>query len=92
VTPTHSPTKAPEVTPTYEVEEDGSVKFTITKGMTSEKLSSSLEKLGIVDDWKDLNTYIVKHGYALKIQIGTFTLKPGMSNDEICRIVTGRKH
>ncbi len=60
--------------------------------MTSEKLSSSLEKLGIVDDWKALNTYIVRHGYALKIQIGTFTLKPGMSHEEITRIVTGRKH
>ena len=93
-TPTLVPTLSPTGTPTPIVEineETGEVKFTITKGMTSEKLSSNLEKLGIVDDWKELNTYIIRHGYAFKIQIGTFTFKPGMSYDEITRIVTGRK-
>ena len=91
-TSTPTPTTAPDATPIYEKNDDGSVRFTVTKGMTSEKLASSLEKLGIVDDWKALNNYIVRHGYALKIQIGTFTLKPGMSYDEITKIVTGRKN
>ncbi len=59
--------------------------------MTSEKVSSSLEKLGIVDDWKALNNYIVKNGYAYRIQIGTFTLRPGMSYAEIVSVIASKK-
>ena len=58
--------------------------------MTSEQVSSELEKLGIVEDWKDLNNYIVRNGYAFKIQFGTFKLKAGMSYREIVRIITAR--
>ncbi|MCR5685767.1 MAG: hypothetical protein K6G81_10180 [Lachnospiraceae bacterium] len=49
-----------------------------------------MEKLGVVDDWKKLNNYIVRNGYALRIQIGTFTFEKGMSYSEVTRIVTGR--
>jgi len=70
--------------------ETGKVKFTVTRGMTSEQFASNMEKLGIVDDWKQLNNYIVRNGYALRIQIGTFTFEPGMSYSEVTRIVTGR--
>ena len=91
LTPVPTVTPTPGPTPIAEINEDGSIKVTITKGMTSEKFSSNLEKLGIVDDWKALNNYIVRNGYALRIQIGTFTLKKGMSYAQIVSIVASKK-
>ena len=58
--------------------------------MTSEEVSSELQNLGIVEDWKALNSYIIRNGYAFKIQFGTFKLKPGMSYREITKIITAR--
>ncbi len=88
---TLTPTSTPTPPPVAEVDErTGKVRFTVTRGMTSEQFSSYMEKLGVVDDWKKLNNYIVRNGYALRIQIGTFTFEKGMSYSEVTRIVTGR--
>ena len=85
------PTKAPTPTPKVVVDEDtGKVTFTITNGMTSETFSKGMEDNGIVDDWKALNNYISKNGYAKKMQVGTFTFTPGMSYYEICKKIMGK--
>jgi len=74
------------------VDSTGTLKFTITKGMTSETFSKALEKYGIIDDWQGLNSYIGRHGYSEKIQVGTFTFTKGMSYDAICKKVMGKNY
>lgn len=96
-TPTPSPTPTPTAgpstpTPTPYVDSTGTLKFTITKGMTSETFAKALERYGIIDDWKALNSYIGRHGYSEKIQIGTFTFTKGMSYDAICKKVMGKNY
>jgi cell division protein YceG involved in septum cleavage len=60
--------------------------------MTSETFAKALERYGIIDDWQALNSYIGRHGYSEKIQIGTFTFTKGMSYDAICRKVMGKNY
>ena len=91
--PTPTPTAGPSTpTPTPYVDSTGTLKFTITKGMTSETFAKALERYGIIDDWQALNSYIGRHGYSEKIQIGTFTFTKGMSYDAICRKVMGKNY
>ena len=87
--PTPTPTKAPTPTPVVKVDEDGVIRITIAKGMTSEKISKLLEDNGIVDDWKELNKYIGRNGYSEKIQVGTFKFTKNMSYREVCRTICG---
>lgn len=87
--PTPTPTKAPTPTPVVKVDEDGVIRITIAKGMTSEKISKLLEDNGVVDDWKELNKYIGRNGYSEKIQVGTFKFTKNMSYREVCRTICG---
>lgn len=87
--PSPNPTKAPTPTPVVKVDEDGIIRITIAKGMTSEKISKLLEDNGVVDDWKELNKYIGRNGYSEKIQVGTFKFTKNMSYREVCRTICG---
>lgn len=96
-TPTQAPTATPtpkpttEPTPTVMVDDTtGTIKLTITKGMTSEKISKALEDYGVVDSWTELNSYISKNGYAAKIQVGTFTFAKDMSYRDVCKVICGK--
>lgn len=93
--PTDVPTQAPTATPaapTPVSTADGTAvvtaKINITEGMTSERFSKLAQDKGIVKSWDELNSYIVSHGYAYKIQTDEYKLSSDMSFEEICKIIT----
>ena len=59
------------------------VSFTVSVGMTSERVSASLKALGIIDDSAKFNRYLVSNGYATRIKVGTVELQAGQSYAEI---------
>lgn len=61
----------------------GKVTFSVTSGMSSETVAVSLKSLGLVDDSREFNKYLVNNGYAARIKIGTFELQKGQSYAEI---------
>ncbi|MCR4721109.1 MAG: hypothetical protein K5655_05210 [Lachnospiraceae bacterium] len=100
--PTATPTPKPTATPvpnqtgssgkvSVKDNGDGTVSVTIRSGCTSEILSDALEKAGVTDSSSGLNKYIVKNGYASKIQTGTFTVKKGSSYKDITTSVSSKK-
>jgi len=70
--------EAPKPSVTY-----GKVSFTVSVGMTSERVSASLKALGIIDDSAKFNRYLVSNGYASRIKVGTVELQAGQSYAEI---------
>lgn len=61
----------------------GKVTFSVTSGMSSETVAVSLKSLGLVDDSREFNKYLVNNDYAARIKIGTFELQKGQSYAEI---------
>ena len=59
------------------------VSFTVSVGMTSERVSASLKALGIIDDSAKFNRYLVSNGYSTRIKVGTVELQAGQSYAEI---------
>ena len=60
-------------------EETGKITFSITTGMSSEKVAASLKSLGLIDNGAEFNKYLVNNGYADKIKVGTFELRIGQN-------------
>ena len=61
----------------------GKVSFTVSVGMTSERVAASLKALGIIDDSAKFNRFLVSNGYASRIKVGTVELQAGQSYAEI---------
>lgn len=59
------------------------VTITIKGGSTSFPVCQKLQELGVIKDATDFDNYLIKHGYANRIRVGTHTLKIGMSYEEI---------
>lgn len=58
---------------------------------SSESASKLLEDAGIVDDWREFNTFLVNNGYDRKISNGTFTFMGNETYEEIAElIINGR--
>jgi len=82
--------ETPEIT--KEPQEDNNldefVSFTINRGDWSRVVSERLESLGIVDDAKKFDKYLVDKGYAVRIKVGTFKINKGASYDDIAKMIT----
>lgn len=79
--PATIPTIAPAKTPG--LEDLGEISFTIKSGMSSGKVAKLLYQLGLVDDADKFNEYIVDAGKANVIQVGTYSVLPGASYEDI---------
>lgn len=82
-TPTNVPTKAPE-------EEVVSATIQVRAGMTSTQVCKLIAEAGIVDDWSELNQYMISAKLTDYINVGTFVLSSDMSKEEIGHVLTGR--
>jgi len=70
---------------------DDVITFSIDKGMSSEEVSIILEEIGLIEDAKDFNLYIVKVGKDKVIGIGTYTLSANSTYDDIIKVITKEK-
>ncbi len=85
------PSKEPiaaTITPTPTPQEERKISFTVARGMSSGQVAELLEKNGLIEDADDFNQYIVKKGKASIIRIGTYSVEPGSSYDQIIKIIT----
>lgn len=55
---------------------------------SSETAAQLLEKAGIVDNWRNFNSYLVNNGYDRKVSGGTFSFSGNESYKEIAGIIT----
>jgi len=55
----------------------------------SERAAQVIANAGVVENWKDFNTYLESSGYAVKIHNGAYTLSKGQSYESIAKIITG---
>jgi hypothetical protein len=62
--------------------------LTIESGMPSSAISNKLEENGIIDDAGKFISYLEDEGYAIRIQLGEFTLKSDMSYNQIAEALT----
>lgn len=59
------------------------VEITIKGGMSSYPVCQRLQDLGVIEDALDFDNYLIQHGYANRIRVGTHTLTIGMTYEEI---------
>lgn len=87
---TESPTPEPVASiPTPEDPE--SVTFVIQKGQSSDTVSRGLAEVGLVEDASEFDQYLQTNRYAGTIHAGTFQIPINATQEEIAKIITGRR-
>ncbi len=88
-TPIPTPTEIPKPTEAVGTDEPvKTVKITVVRGMTSEDVAYLVKEAGIVEDALALNAFLIRNGYAERLRVGSFELKPGMTQEEIAKRLT----
>ena len=70
---------------------DDLVSVVIEGGATSYSVCQQLEQLGLVEDAAGFDEYLCGMGYSRSVLEGTFYIAPGTSQEEIARIITGKR-
>jgi hypothetical protein len=89
--PTNKPDQSDGTTDNTEDEDNvqpDKITFSIVGGMSSGKVATHLQEIGLVDDAEKFNKYIVKVGKADVINVGTFTVTKGATYEEIIKVIT----
>ena len=81
------PTQAP-VEDTQNDSKEEVIVLEIRRGDSSDTVSARLEELGLIENASEYNNYLCDNGYDRKVNIGTYQLKIGMSDEEIAKIIT----
>ena len=68
-----------------------SAALVIERNTRSQDFCKAAEDKGVIDNWSDLNNYLIKNGYESKLRSGTYTISSDMSYSEIAAIITKRK-
>ena len=96
--PTEEPVEEATPTPTEEPEEEATpapegeiVTIVIAAGDSSVSVSKDLEAAGLVESASAYDKYLCDNGYDRRIRTGTHQIPAGASEEEIARIITGRK-
>lgn len=96
--PTVKPTPEPTVEPTPASVDKGKsekdkikqISFTIERGMSSGKVAELLVEVGLIEDAKEFNEYIIDKGKASIIRVGTFSLPEDASYADIVKEITSK--
>lgn len=63
------------------------VTFEITRGMTSTAVAQILQEQGVIEDYRDFDSYLDSNGYSYRISIGTFEVTVGDSYEVIAKTI-----
>lgn len=77
-----STSKIPQPTSSPEI-----IDISISSGMNSESISEALQAAGVIDSAKDFNQYLVENNMGRYIKSGDYSLRNGMSYEEIANIL-----
>ncbi len=94
ITPEPTITSAPNVTEQPEVTDAPQTKlvtFTIQKGMSSNKVSKLLQEIGLIEDAKDFNEYLIGENKVSVIQVGTYELPENSTYSDIVDAITKKR-
>ena len=80
----------PETTPS-EAETKPIPTITIGKGADSYSVSKDLEAAGLIENAREYDAYLCENGYSKRISIGTYEIPIGTSQEEIAKIITGKR-
>ena len=64
------------------------VEITINKGSSSYPVCQKLQELGMIDDAAKFDDYLIEHGYANRISVGTHKLTKGMDYHTIAELIS----
>lgn len=67
------------------------VTLTIRSGANSYSVSKELENMGLVADAGEFDDYLCDNGYAKVVRVGTYKIVIGTSEEEIAKIITGKR-
>ncbi|MBE5923713.1 MAG: endolytic transglycosylase MltG [Lachnospiraceae bacterium] len=76
---------------TTEAKKDNSnqtVEITVERGSSSYPICQKLQELGIIDDASKFDDYLIEHGYANRISVGTHKVKKGMDYKTIADLIS----
>lgn len=73
----------PEAIIDSDIIEETKIVIEISSGMTSEDVAKRLAEVGVVEDYVELNQYLLQEGVAKLIQIGAYEFTKGMSFEDI---------
>lgn len=76
---------------TTEVKPETTVEVTVSPGESSYPICQKLQELGLIEDAQAYDDYLIEHGYASRISVGTHTLKKGMSHEEIAIAISDKE-
>ena len=90
------PTEAPTEEPVEESEEEPvdtpqpgeAVTLTVYSGEHSATVAKRMEELGLVEDYLDFDDYLCDNGYSRSVNSGIYKIKPGLSYEELAKIIT----
>lgn len=94
ITPEPTITLAPDVTEQPVVTDTPQTKlvaFTIQKGMSSNKVSKLLQEIGLIEDAKDFNEYLIDENKVSVIQVGTYELPENSTYGDIVDAITKKR-
>ena len=66
----------------------GEITISFRSVNSSETAAQLLEDAGLVDNWREFNTFLMNNGYDRKISNGTFTFNGKESFEELAKIIT----
>lgn len=56
----------------------------------SEDAAQILERVGLVSDWREFNSFLIRNGYAARIHNGTYAIEAGSPYEVMAEIITRR--
>lgn len=88
--PTEQETTEKSTADISETTEVTTYEITVAAGSSSYPVCQQLEQLGLIDNAQAYDDYLIEHGYASKISVGTHILKKGMSDEEIAIAISDK--
>lgn len=65
--------------------------ITIGRGADSYSVSKDLEAAGLIENAREYDAYLCENGYSKRISIGTYEIPIGTGQEEIAKIITGKR-
>lgn len=88
VAPTTEPTAEPTEEPTQAPAAGEIITIVVKRGATSYSVSKQLAEAGLVENANSFDKYLCSNGYAERIQVGTFEIPMGNTEEQIAKIIT----
>lgn len=70
---------------------DEHAKIVIKSGANSYSVAKDLETAGVIADAKSFDRYLCDNGYSRRISTGTYEIAFGTTEEEIAKIITGKR-